>query len=426
MRGAVVAVGAALLVVLASAMPAGAVPPSEGKPSSRTPAWLTKPAGDVPGGFHTWAELYEYQGRLNATAAKIQAVDPANPGVVADPTSRELRVYWHGAVPARVSEIARSAGVPVKILPAAHRHGDLVAEARRLSADPRAAGVSPRADGSGLDLKVTTVQRPAGKADLFASARVPLRVTVGQRPAATLGRPADTPRFWGGSRYYWIGSGVYSACTNGFAIAFPGQANRYMITAAHCGIENGAIYIQGQGFPTGVMGFRPICRDTALINYPGGVSAAIYTGAWNSVTSVLVGGAASDYVGNFVNTGGATTGEHGGIQVNTVDHFTPVTGSPCPGSVGPLNIATSTTGGCVTMAGDSGGPVYYYSGGRAIGVGTISAGLNSAYCPSVDPSICPGPSCFGYSTVYYAPLLRAVGGIYAGSLTYYGVNILTL
>jgi hypothetical protein len=35
--------------------------------------------------------------------------------------------------------------------------------------------------------------------------------------------------------------------------------------------------------------------------------------------------------------GGASSGENPGLRVRVTDHFTPVNGHPCAGSVGPLN-----------------------------------------------------------------------------------------
>lgn len=419
-RRLLVVVGAVVLVALGTMVPAAAVPTDDKSVTGSTPRWLTEPTTQAPG-FRTWAELFAYQRRLNNVAAEIAAVDPENPGIVANPSSHQLRVYWHGSVPESVKDIVRHADIPVEVISADYRHGDLVDEARRLAADPNLAEVGPRSDGSGLDVRVFA--QPSGaKTDLIHTARVPVRVTVsGERVTAT-GRPADTSPYWGGSRFIPDIGGI---CSNGFAVNFPGQSNHYMITAAHCGRENGGVTIPGQPSPTGIMGFRPVCRDTALINYPNGVQGAIYNGPWNSNNGVAVAGAVPDFEGNIVLTGGASSGEQIG-QVFGVDTFTAVGNIPC-GAVGPLDIADSLSGGCIVTGGDSGGPVYnYYTSVSVAGIGTITGGLNLVGCGNpVSPDACTIGPCFGFSRVFYAPLLRPYGGINGGSLNYYGIGLLT-
>jgi hypothetical protein len=51
------------------------------------------------------------------------------------------------------------------------------------------------------------------------------------------------------------------------------------------------------------------------------------------------------------------------------------------------------------------------------GRGTIVGGVNSAVCPS------PGGSTLGFSTVFYAPLLRPSGDPEIGSLQHYGATL---
>ncbi|MBM0258124.1 S1 family peptidase [Micromonospora sp. 4G55] len=188
---------------------------------------------------------------------------------------------------------------------------------------------------------------------------------------------------------------------------------RQILSAGHCG-SNGQVAYDGGG-PTNTMG--PIIndnnpRDTLMIR----VAAAgrIYTGPYNAATSIGVGGAASDYVGNYVCAGGASSGEHCNVRVSVVNQFINV-----GYVIGPVTQANHVTAGaCAAAPGDSGGPVYSYrSDGRVDARGTISAGVTGT-------AVCPGVFANGSSTVWYAPLLRPVGDAQIGSLTYHGASLI--
>src|SRR5215475_2046074 len=399
---ALAATGIALLATVALAAPAQA--------GSKSPSPSSGPsASAVPGGFTSWAELFATQDKLNAAANRILATGSAGyAGVVAAPDSHQLRVYWKGAVPAAVTSLAGQLDVPVTFLPARFTQRQLVTEARRLAADARVATAAPKADGSGVEVAVTTTRRSA--TDVLGTARVPLTVTAGQRPHTMFSRQNDIPWFWGGSRY----NTPVGGCSNGFALSVPGSANVYEISAGHCGDNGQGATIPGQPSPTGTITADNNARDTLAISYPAGVYGAIYNGPWNSSTGVGVGGAVADFVGNFVCTGGASSGEHCGIQVQAVDQFVNV-----GYIIGPETRAALPAGQCAVAPGDSGGPAYSYrADGRVDARGTISSGITgTATCPGVVPN--------GSSTVWYAPLLRPAGDPQIGSLQYYGVGILT-
>lgn len=409
MPGLLAVVSVALLATAALATPAAA--------GAKSPSLSTGPAAEaVPGGFATWAQLFSMQDRLNAAANQILATDSTGyAGSVAAPQSRQLQVYWKGAVPATVTSLAGRLDVPVSFLPARFTQRELVAEAQRLAADARVATTAPKVDGSGVEVTVTAGE--AGKSptagprtgtDVLGSARVPLTITTGQRPENMFSRQNDIPAFWGGSRY----NSPVGGCSNGFAI---NQAPIiYEISAGHCGSNGQAANIPGQPTPTGIIERDNNPRDTLIIRYSAGVAGAIYNGPWNSATGVGVGGAVSDFVGNLICTGGASSGEHCNIPVQAVNEFVNV-----GYIIGPETRAALPSGQCAVAPGDSGGPAYSYrSDGRVNARGTISAGITgTANCPGVVPN--------GSSTVWYAPLLRPAGDPQIGSLQFYGVGILT-
>ncbi|HEY0697872.1 MAG TPA: hypothetical protein VGD43_08685, partial [Micromonospora sp.] len=263
-----------------------------------------------------------------------------------------------------------------------------------------------KVDGSGLAATVTGEPLPRSRRDLLGTARLPVSLSTAARPTL-LNRQNDYVPYWGGARYYAAGG-----CSTGFGVYW--NDARQILSAGHCG-SNGQLAIDGGGAASDIMG--PIVndnnpRDTLMIRVSAG--GRIYTGPFNAATSVGVGGAASDYVGNYVCTGGASSGEHCSIRVSVVNQFVNV-----GYVIGPVTQANHIiAGGWAAAPGDRGGPVYTYrSDGRIDGRGTISAGVTGT-------AICPGVVVNGSSVVWYAPLLRPVGDPQIGSLTYYGAALI--
>lgn len=395
---------------LASAAPAKS--PAAPKPAIPSSGLLR---GPVPGGFANWAQVYAMQNKLDAAATRILAAGGAgNASIEAAPQSRQLVVYWHGAVSASVRALAGRLGVPITFRPAAYTFSALVAQAQGLAADPRVIRAAPRADGSGLNVTVTATAPAVARRAIQAATRIPATITTGQISQAMFSRQADTPPFWGGSRYF----SPVGGCTNGFALSVAGAANVYEISAGHCGENGQAASIPGQPAPTGTILAKVQCRDNLAINYPAGVAGRIYTGPFDSSTSTAVAGATPDFVGNLIETGGSSSGEHFNIPVLAVDVFATVNGIPCA-SVGPLTEAGLPGNQCVAAPGDSGGPTYSYLSYpvNVLARGTVTSGFANANCPGVSP--------IGSNTVFYAPLLRPAGDPQIGSLQNYGVGILT-
>ncbi|MCP2323515.1 hypothetical protein HDA40_002022 [Hamadaea flava] len=140
----------------ATALPAVAGQDSAGAASGSVLA-ISEP---VAGGFASWGELFEVQGRMNAAAAAIAAAanSSAHSGLgsfIAAPENRELRVYWHGNVPSNVEAVINQmrTKIPVKILPARFTQEQLLREAAILSRHRELVEVGPLPDASGLQVK---------------------------------------------------------------------------------------------------------------------------------------------------------------------------------------------------------------------------------------------------------------------------------
>jgi hypothetical protein len=404
-RRAVGVFAGALLATLAGITPVAAEP-SEGRFVVSSPV---QPAGDIPAGFATWAEVFAVQNKLNTAAEKIVAAQGEGyAGIVAAPQNRELHVYWKGQVPEPVRTLAGRLGVPVRFLPATFTERELLAETERLAADPQVRSVGPEVDGSGLRINVTEAGQQAIQSGtgILGSTKVPLHVESDGAPAPLL-RQNDISPYWGGARY--TTPSAPGGCSTGFAVLWAGLD--HMVSAGHCG-NNGEIAVDGGGNPAvDTMGnvFNDIPgRDTLMINTPSQGNA--YIGPWNSNTGMDVVGAAPDFVGNLVCTSGARSGEHCGIPVTHVNQW--------DAGFFPLTRAAFSTFTCAAAGGDSGGGVYHYSGNGLIGRGTISTGRRgTASCPNA-------PVFESSNVVYYAPLLRPAGDPQVGSLQFYGATIL--
>jgi hypothetical protein len=197
----------------------------------------------------------------------------------------------------------------------------------------------------------------------------------------------------------------------------PNTPNFFEISAGHCGDWYEHVTIPGHPDPSDQVVWKDQCRDTLLIYYDAGVAPSIYVNRFDSSTGVPVSGVAPDFVGDWVDDGGASSGEHFNIPVWSTDVFTHFDGNSCT-VVGPLTWARSfDPNGCIAAPGDSGGPVYTYAAdGSVIARGTITA----TALGTVDN--CPGVNSWGGNTLFYAPLLRPDGDPDIGTLQYYDAN----
>ncbi|MDI1463268.1 S1 family peptidase [Catellatospora sp. KI3] len=409
--------GVAALIVAAALLPAAAASAAEEtKPDQQGVA----PAEPVPGGFRTWEDLSEAQTRLNTAADDILSVSsPGYAGTIAAPENGELQIYWKGQVPADAQERAARTGVPVRFLPARFSEAELAAEVDRLGADPRVATAAPNVDGSGLAVSVTS---DADRDAIVAQAAVPLTVTVERKPDLLFDRQNDVSPYWGGAR--WTNLSTGGGCSTGFSVNWAGAPR--MLTAGHCGSNGNTVRIGNATQPNTTITADVNARDTQLLNRPVNRTFAgrIYTGAWNSSSSIRVGGSAVDYVGNWICTGGSYSGEHCNAKVYAVN--TSVLG------MAPMTYAAKVpgvpaAGNCVAAPGDSGGPVYSHGlfinkwpnfEIAALARGTITAGYLDTPCLS------QGVWKTGSYRVFYAPVRRPFFGPYVGSLTFYGATLM--
>jgi hypothetical protein len=357
-RTAVAVFGVALLATALTAAPAGAAPAGAGQTGS------VVASTPVPGGFASWAELLKVQEKMNAAAERVSA-GPGFAGVVADPTSRQLRVYWKGQAPAGLVAAAR-ATVPVSVRSAAYSQKELSAAAARLlaKAGNKITSVGPRADGAGL--VVGTRNGLAGAAG-FAGVPVTVETGVSAEPAT---RVNDSPPWWGGGRWQ-TASG---SCSTGFAVVH-GGVNR-MLSAGHCG-SNGNVATDPTGEVIGTIINKNAATDTLII--AGNSGGRVFNNSTDAAGNVVsefsnpVIGRLASQVGNFVCTTGSFSGTRCSIQVAAINQCINVTGI---GIICNEVRAENTTRTNAAGNGDSGGAVEIVNPANTVQVsatGTLTA-----------------------------------------------------
>ncbi|MEU8116275.1 hypothetical protein [Micromonospora sp. NPDC048947] len=378
-RVAITAIGLTLLAAGVTATPAAAAPGGKA-----TTAGSFVDSTPVPGGFASWSELLRLQQRMNTAAERITKVAERSPnsgfaGVVADPTTRHLQVYWKGEPPASLVATARST-VATTVLPAAYSQRELLAAADRLRAKAgnEITTVGPRADGAGL-----LVGTQDGLLGATAMAGVP--VTVETRVAAAPAtRWDDSAPWWGGAA--WRNTTTGGGCSTGFGVFKNGNAR--ILSAAHCGnLNNVATDPTGQSM--GTVSTRNAGTDTLLLS--AGAGGRVFnnsTAANGDVVSEFsnqVIGASASQVGNWVCTSGAYSGTRCSIQVKARNLCINVRdfGQVC-GQVQ----AENTTGANAVGQGDSGGPVEIVNAANTLQV--WATGTTTAIDDTFTSTTCTG------------------------------------
>jgi hypothetical protein len=321
-------------------------------------------------------------------------------GAELDVQHHALVVYWTGTVPAALSGLraeAAKSGRTLAIKPARFSRKQLMAAADQvMPTGEMTAKVELAVDGSGITIAA---------ADLPAAARgtrsaTPAESRLMQRIAATRSQkgvpisiaaaPAFTPQFddtrHADNSPYWAGAGIKRTlspnaydCTSGFSMAAGGS--RYTLTAAHCpDYRNNVQFNNGAGVRMGQSAFidwfygGPTSYDLGLISLDSDKTNApyIFVDEDSSAGAIPVAGYASGGIpanGNYC--------VHGMAAVNC-NLWSGGTVRMCSGGICVYTIAMSALNSnyIIYCHGDSGGPIYYWSGGSVIAAGVVSWGNN--------------------------------------------------
>lgn len=399
---------AALRHVLAGAMCmlacAALTPPAA---AQKVPLVDDGPRDPAPAGFKSWDELYAIQAPLNELADQLYVaangpdarVEPGTPddgyaGIEIDLEFHEVRLYWRGALPARMQSAvaeARATGT-VRVLAATHSLREMVADMAVWIASGKAVTAEPRVDGGGIVLGVAQ-SAASGPVSRVAGTTLPyaieydtvLRASGIATPAAqtsvngctTWSRQCDVPPFYGGSMFVKEGAspGPYHAYTTGYPVAKTQGNLRGFMACWTClsyftRVRSGANQFMGNGghwyagFPDyeawGAHGVEFIegIDGNVYPAAPVSIGDRIYTGGPTSNTSRGVAKQTRSYVNSYVRTSGAVSGEHA-VKVVSVN----VAHIDTSGwTMSPVVKAKSATNACVAGLMDLGGPIFSYSG----------------------------------------------------------------
>lgn len=172
-----------------------------------------------------------------------------------------------------------------------------------------------------------------------------------------LSRHSDFAPFWGGAEVRDNQGSTYD-CTTGIPVKC-GSGTEFMSTAGHCFPLNAEVFSPGNGLSMGTIHVRAAfpAKDMELIK---GKDRAgfVYVGGGGGAEGVAqIGGAADPVVGfSAYCHSGATTFEQCGKTATSLN------GQFCDAAGCTGNLAVFT-GGNLGLPGDSGAPMYLYSGG---------------------------------------------------------------
>ncbi|GAA3022221.1 hypothetical protein [Streptosporangium longisporum] len=341
------------------------------------------PREPVPAGFTGWDALFAEQDRLNGVADRItERAETAEgyAGIVVAPENHEVRLYWRGAVPTAVQTAVDQGRqvAPVRVLPAAHTHAQLLQEATRWVEAGQVTGAVPQPDGSGVQLSVAGADTSPDRLQRPSGATAPVAVEGSETFTTAYDRQNDVPSYYGGGRILNKQQG--NGCTAGFPVV-DRNGNAGYLTASHCGSLWNEFYdgggVSSQANYMGTLNWYITNRDAAIVNAD--TTGRIFVGGKTSSSSARVVGVVKTYPGNFVCNSGSTMGQICNIKVT---HYG-WSGTYSTGQhVKHMIRAKHTTASCAGAKGDSGGPVYshanYYGDVNAHGI--FSAFSKSANC----------------------------------------------
>jgi S1-C subfamily serine protease len=332
------------------------------------PAASSTMSAPVPGGYESWADLYEVQTELDKTADQIVAIskglgeESGYGSIVVSPETRTLTLYWKGSVPAQVKDVLDDirADLSTTTVAAAYSLAEMQDAMVPLVENPEADGVKithvgPKSDASGLNVSIQGDLDSAKQINSIAESAMPVTVELGAATEPYRDRKHDASPHWGGAK--WSFKWNYAGCSTGFPLESKfTPSNTYLLTAAHCGADEESVgadvWIPDDGSaPDGEIAGSSPETDLALIRATS--EPRIYSGGPESGTSYGVVGYSGTYVGDYICSGGHRSGEHCNIKITAVNVTQP--GSEHPPN---LSVGHQLDGKTAVVRGDSGGPVY--------------------------------------------------------------------
>ena len=327
------------------------------------------------------------------------AVDDGFAGLVVNPATAQMNLWWRGELPATVRTALDAVSAPLRVTvrQAAYSRKELVD--RILASQPLWDGVTlaiPREDGSGIVLAIETTD--VNVEAVAVALGVPTEASVeGEWVDQDGGRQSASDPWWGGMLMAWGGSGAGSEpdrfCSTAFAV-LQGVEGR-ILSAAHCDLSGNLKWNNGNlGNPTRFTqgdGYVSVIKsiDSMLINPVNGTKGRVHTGGISPGVSDRVLKSAVNNVGDYVASSGANSGEHRALTIFNDSLDRECNGYDCT----KVMAGTKSRSNISSVGGDSGGPwLHHYDVDRVVAKGVQSGSLSRwwAYCDYGDYRFDPG------------------------------------
>ncbi|GAA4475265.1 hypothetical protein GCM10023170_098280 [Phytohabitans houttuyneae] len=331
-----------------------------------------KPPGPSTAPPDVAAKMQAQQPAVTAANEIRRAINLSDPGGYSgiELVGTSVRLWYKGSLPTAVSAAVERARkiTKVEVAEARYSNAELQTASDRLIAHIRGNPAGPAhsvkipTDGHGLVVMTD-------RAVTFAATGLPdvgVATETGQRERfKAAGRVDDYAPFWGGAR---IENGeVTAGCSAGFGVRSGGR--EYLLTVGHCGRVGSPWY---NGNFTHWIGWAAYERpDWELLLIETNAGGFVFDGPLNAPISRRVAGWNWAYPTMFVCSSGAYTGGQCGGLV--VDGTYSVCGPDAYGNSECYhNLVASYGPDPAARHGDSGGPVFIYSGDNVIALGIIS------------------------------------------------------
>jgi hypothetical protein len=331
-------------------------------------------------------------------------------GAAIDADLASVNMYWKGNPPSALQTFATTLSAPVKFRVSQYSDSELgaAAESMLTSYQSWVSSAGPSPDYSSVAVTLTADAPANSMATMSSQMSVPL-VFMGVDNPEPASRDDDYAPWFGGSLIYRVSPAA--ACSTGVAASI--GSTSYVTTAWHCGTGTWRSYTSGHSL--GAVGPRNYLHDIEMIKTTS--NPRIWLGAWNTSDSDSVYTAKRPTYNMRVYLSGGVSGtplparyvvltnQHwnlpGQPNVGPGFVFGPGAGSGCGG--------TSCSG--VFARGDSGSPVFRYTGSGAEISGFLSAsyGTGTWFCPAgIHPDF--GGTCWASGrTVYSTDALASLG-----------------
>ncbi|MER7244639.1 hypothetical protein [Kribbella sp. NPDC000426] len=371
--------------------------------------------------------------------------DPDVGGVRILPDLKTVMVYWKGAPPAGLRNLAVTLPMPVTFQASPYSLADLDPIARKVLADNRdvVSSTGPSHDYSGVSVTLwSTAPLNATIARLNKEASVPIIFDKTADPVDLAGttdtsdshaldecvepaRCADVPRFFGGGmiRVRGLTPSWSRVCSTG--VALYAGTHQYMTTAAHC-LPSGTWVSYDNGEVLGSVNqsighYKPDPGDIMIIETPN--LFRIWNGAWNTDISQPVTKMKRPAEGVYVAVSAGVSGNNAPQRVESVGRYwsTETAESVGPGFFVEPHVTDRIWG--YVQKGDSGSPVIRSdSAGNFEVQGFLSKGQNTVATPTncsplrhpgFPPTTSPPSYCYGdYWAVYADIAINSYVGVH--------------